>query len=252
MMNPRLLAGLGLACFVLFALAQFPASAAFALLAPAGISGFGFSGTIWRGTAGVIDLPGLQLRSTEWDLAGMRLLTGQLGGRFKTRWDGGFADGYAARSLLGNLVVADTQANFTAASLTRAAGLPVVDGQITFAIERLELDGTWPDHVVGRVDAKELASSLIGAGSAGALGNATAAFDSSAETEPDTVTGQISDTGGPLELSGTLVLTRPSDYRLSVRVKPRASASAELQQNLRFLGQPDASGSYPFELSGSY
>ena len=251
MKNPRQLAGLGLVCVLLFAISLFPARLAFQLLAPDGVRGIGLRGTVWEGSAGVIELPGLALRDTEWDLSVARLLTGQLGADFKSRWNGGFAEGYAATGIFSDLIIRDTLANMTGAWLSATAGLPRVDGQIAITIDQLELDDMWPEHLVGVMSIQELSSTLIGVGQAGLLGNVIAEFDSSADDSADVITGLIRDEGGPLELDGTVTLQKPASYSLSVKVKPRPAASASLRQNLQFLGSADASGAYVFELSGS-
>ncbi len=251
MKNPRHLAGLGVVCVLLFAISLFPARLAFQLLAPDGISAFGLRGTVWKGSADVIDLPGLQLRNTEWDLAGWRLLTGQLGADFKSRWNGGFAEGYAATSIFTDLLLNDTQANLTGAWLSAMAGLPDITGQIAITIDQLELDEMWPEQLIGIMRIQDLSSTLIGAGGDGLLGNVVAEFDGADDAEAEIVTGRIRDDGGPLELDGTLTLQKPANYSLSVTVKPRASAAAALRQNLQFLGSADANGAYLFELGGS-
>jgi hypothetical protein len=52
-------------------------------------------------------------------------------------------------------------------------------------------------------------------------------------------------------LSGTLVLTQPSNYAVKTRIKAREEAPAALGKNLEFLGPADADGTRLFELSGS-
>ncbi len=66
------------------------------------------------------------------------------------------------------------------------------------------------------------------------------------------LTGAVRDLGGPLQVSGTLHLTAAGGFELQGLVAPRASASPELIENLRFLGTPDAAGRRTFAISGTF
>jgi hypothetical protein len=92
---------------------------------------------------------------------------------------------------------------------------------------------------------------MLGTGADGLLGDFVLSFDSTTETDADSVKGKISDAGGPLEVSGELLLTPPSQYALKVRVKARNEASIAMRRNLEFLGQPEGDGARIFELAGS-
>ena len=91
----------------------------------------------------------------------------------------------------------------------------------------------------------------MGRGEAALIGNFALDFDSSTETDPAMLTGKISDTGGPLELSGNLLLAAPASYTLKTRLKARPDAPKSMETNLAFLGSPEADGSRIFEFAGS-
>jgi hypothetical protein len=65
-------------------------------------------------------------------------------------------------------------------------------------------------------------------------------------------TGSVQDTGGPLAVAGTLVLTPQPGYDLSAYVTPRANATQPLVNAIQFLGSPDAQGRRQFAMSGTY
>jgi len=65
-------------------------------------------------------------------------------------------------------------------------------------------------------------------------------------------TGNVQDTGGPLAVAGTLVLTSQPGYDLSTYVTPRPSATQPLINAIEFLGSPDAQGRRQFAMQGTY
>jgi len=251
-MRPNLkFVGLGLACFCVFLIALLPARAVFALLPANLVSGFGVSGSIWNGSAKIINVAGQQLRNTEWDIALNQLLLGRLGGDFKTRWNDGFVEGFGTISLGGTIRLSETEGSVDAAALPVAPGTTRLGGQISLQIDELELQDNWPRHLVGRAEVLNLSSSLMGSGAAALIGSFAVTFDSTAEPDSDAINGIIADIGGPLELSGNLLLAPPKNYTLKTRLKAREDAPASLQNNLTFLGAPEADGSRIFQLAGS-
>jgi hypothetical protein len=243
--------GFFLACFSVFLLLFFPARAGFWLLAPAGVSGFGFAGTLWNGSSQIIRTENLQLRDTQWDLALLRLLRGQLAGDIETRWNGGFVEGFAAISVGGDITLQDARATLDASALQAAFNTPPMSGEISLEVTGLELRDRWPQYLVANAEVRNLSSPMLGSGADAMLGSFALSFDTTTETEVGTVTGKISDTGGPLEVNGALLLTQPTQYSLKVRVKPRDETSLALRRNLDFLGPPEADGARIFQLAGS-
>lgn len=243
--------GIAAGFFLLFLLSLLPARAGFWLFAPAGVSGFGFTGTVWNGSVQLIRAPNIQLVNTQWDLAALRLPLGQLAGDIETNWNGGFAEGFAALSLGGNITLRNAKATFDATALQPVLNTLPVDGQISIEVNKLRLRDNWPEFVVGNAEVRNLSSTMLGTGADGLLGDFSLSFDSTTETEADSVTGKISDMGGPLEVSGELLLTQPSQYALKVRVKARNEASIAMRRNLEFLGQPEGDGARIFQLAGS-
>jgi general secretion pathway protein N len=242
---------LAVVCFLTFVVAIFPARAGLALLVPVGIEAFGVTGTIWQGQAKLINASGQQLRNTEWDLSFARLLIGQIGGNFSTRASSGFVEGFGTISLGGTIRVQDARAGMDAGMLQALGAAPALNGQISIRLDELELSDNWPVLLVGEGQVINLSSPLMGRGEAAQIGNARINFDTTTETTEGTVTGKISDDGGPLQIDGTLLLTKPANYSLKVRLKARPGAPKALQQNLEFLGSPESDGTRIFQLAGS-
>jgi general secretion pathway protein N len=249
--TPRKLIGLGLICFICFAVVSCPARVPFLLVDSSLVNAAGVRDTLWSGSAAKIDVAGIVLSNTQWNLALSRLLLGELGGDIKTRWDGGFASGFVTSSVLGTIRANNVDVNLQAAWVAGIAGMPGLEGQVNIVLDSLTVTEQWPSELVGAVKIANLSSTLLGSGAAGQLGNIKVDFDP-AEDNSDVITGIISDEGGPLELNGTLVLTRPNNYSIDVQLKTRPSASEILRQNMILLGSPDSNGAHTFQLAGSF
>ena len=152
---------LGAACFLLFTIANFPARAAFRLFAPDSVSAFGVSGTLWNGSAKIINAGGQQLRNTEWDLALSQLLVARLGADLKTRWNGGFLEGFGAISAFGTVVLSESDASLNLGALGSMLKGPPIDGQVSVRIEQLELQDRWPVELIASAELRNLSSSFF-------------------------------------------------------------------------------------------
>jgi hypothetical protein len=243
--------GLGLVLVLLFAIRMFPAHVAFAIATPDEVTGFGINGSVWQGSARIINANGQQFRNTEWNLALSRLFIGQFGGDFKTRWGDGFLEGFGTINLLGTIALADARANFNATSLESLLGIPRVGGQVSLKLEELQVKNDWPHRLVGSSEIRNFSSPLMGRGKADIIGNISLDFDTGTETNVNAISGKLADLGGPLELKGTILLRPPGSYTLKVRVKARDSAPEALKRNLEFLGAPESDGMRIFQLAGS-
>jgi hypothetical protein len=65
------------------------------------------------------------------------------------------------------------------------------------------------------------------------------------------IQGEISDSGGPLQLHASFTLAGDGAYKFAGKVQAAASASQELRQSLALLGKADSQGNYPLNFSGS-
>ena len=249
--NYRRLTIVGTLALCLFLLARFPAATAFAWFAPEGVGAFGVSGTLWNGQAKVISATGMQFRNTKWDIALWQLLLGRFGGDLDTRWGGGFINASGSVSAAGTVRLSNMRGSFDVGQLSTLLGTSGIGGTATLDIQELQLENNWPVRLVGSGQLNNLTSSLMGRGAAQLIGDIGFRFDSDTETAPDTVTGELQDAGGPLQLDGTLVLTPPANYEIVTRVKARPEAADSLRRNLNFLGQPEPDGTRIFQLAGS-
>jgi hypothetical protein len=72
------------------------------------------------------------------------------------------------------------------------------------------------------------------------------------ESSTPGVNAKFNDAGGPLEVSGTLVVDMASEYTVDAQIKPRPDAAPELLNAINFAAtDPDAEGRRHFSLTGS-
>jgi len=240
----------GVALLFVFSIVSFPAKTAFSWFAPAGVEAFGLEGTVWSGNARIITANGLQLRNTEWDLAPAWLFTGKLAATLKTRWNGGFMEGFAYAGLGQTLGARDSIISADIALLTKILGLPSASGQFTAELNALDIRSGWPERLVGAGVLRQLGSPLLGQNDM-VIGDLGIVFDTTTETEANTITGTLEDRGGQIELRGRLLLTPPGNYELKARIKARDNALPALRRNLGYLGSPEPDGTRLFQLAGS-
>jgi len=109
----------------------------------------------------------------------------------------------------------------------------------------------WPTKVVGDLTLAQLETPPLmptGARRVVPLGDYVVHFLDGANA----VNATFNDTGGPLEVTGTLALTAARGYTLDGLIKPRADAPQELVDGLQVMtADPDAEGRRRLMLTGS-
>lgn len=243
---------LGFGAYVAFVLATFPAAAAYRWFAPPELRLSGIEGTLWNGRAAMASAGDLPLSDLRWNLEALPLLTGRAAGRVQARLAEGFVDSRVAASLGGTIVLRDGQLGTSLESL--AATLPIgdVQGQLAVRLERAVLRDGWPVELAGQARLTRLTvpAYLPSDTSASiALGDYEIVPE---EATDESVTVRFRDTGGPLEVAGTVRLDRGLRYQLDAAAAPRANAPPEIVTALDFMaGEPGPDGRRPFELTGS-
>jgi general secretion pathway protein N len=136
-----------------------------------------------------------------------------------------------------------------AAPLSRVIGLVsraplLIEGELELAVQELRLSPTGsPTLLEGLVRLLNVHTSL---GRDIALGDFRATF----VTHEETISGDVSDLGGPLAFTGNLTLTPDGRYRFTGTLSVRDNNNLDLRQALAFLGRPDANGRWPLDFSG--
>jgi len=242
---------LGVGAYIAITIAKFPAVAAYRWFAPNTVRLAGIAGTVWSGSAALGSVAGLALRDISWDLELAALLTGGLGVDFETRLEDGFING-AALASTGGVVLRNVRGGTSLQTLRDVLPLYGVEGQVSVALERLELRDGWPTAATGELRIADLAAppllptpgvTLV------PLGSFRAQF---VETPEPGISALITDTGGPLELEGRVALGVDRTYTIDALVRTRPDASDLLVQGLAIMSsEPDAEGRRQFAMSGS-
>jgi general secretion pathway protein N len=232
--------------FAAIVLARLPAS----WLLPSGNANFSCAsvdGSIWSGYCSGLTLRGTALGDLTWQLRPARLLVGKLAAHINlehppatsARGDVeiGFGNTIVARNLTASLPLDPTVLPAVPSTLTGSVHVDLALAQVTKAGTVTALQGTIQvSNVVDR------------GGYITPLGNYVVTFPG-AGSQP---TGNVQDAGGPLAVTGTIVLTPQPGYNLSGYVTPRANATQPLLNAIQFLGSPDAQGRRQFAMSGTY
>lgn len=242
----------GVGAYLAFTLSAFPAATAYAWFAPAGVQLAGIEGTVWSGRAAVGAVAALPVHDVRWHVSAWQLLLGRVSADLRAQLDDGFvtAQVKATRS---RVELSDVRASTSLPTLRNVLPIAGLRGAASLQLSTLALDvaKAWPTKVVGELTLAQLETVPLIPGPRGKLvpiGNYIVRFvDGSGG-----INATINDTGGPLEVSGTLALDATRAYKIDARIKPRADAPEELINGLNAItADPDAEGRRPLKWSGT-
>jgi general secretion pathway protein N len=190
---------------------------------------------------------GAALGDLTWELRPTRLLVGKLAAHIDLEHPPATSARADVEIGLGGTVVAR---NLTASLPLDPAVIPAVPPTLSGTVHAdLALARVTKQGVVSALQGSIEANNLIDhSGYVTPIGSFTVTFPGGG-SQP---TGSVQDTGGPLAVAGTLVLTPQPGYDLSAYVTPRANATQPLVNAIQFLGSPDAQGRRQFAMSGTY
>ncbi|MBT8444142.1 MAG: type II secretion system protein N [Gammaproteobacteria bacterium] len=250
MSRRNLLIAVGVAGFLVFAVALVPARIIGAVLPAGPITISDTSGTLWSGTARSVRVAGFELQDVSWDVHVLSLLIGRLSLSIDGKWGAGFVRGDIATGIGGALRVRDLRVAGPLAPVLRLMNMRGSGGELSIDIAELDIEDQWPTRVVGTVGVGRLPFSMLGI-PGGSMGNYGLEFDIPEVAEDGVIPGTLMDKGGPLEVVGELRLTPPQDYGIQARLKARPDAPPELTQGLMLAGPKLPDGSHEFEMTGS-
>lgn len=202
----------------------------------------GVGGTAWHGN-GELVLRGIDLGRLSWQTRPWTLLHGAVGAQVRLRGSNMDAWGRVQADRDGTVLTnVDGEAGLELmATLT---GLPTaLDGRLTADLGEVRIgrDGSL-DAARGRIVAHDARLPRLGV----AIGTLTLTLQSS----NGSITGRLSNSGGDLDLAGTLKLAPTGDYSLHATLKPHAGKNRLTDGLAAFLGSPDAQARYHFDTSG--
>lgn len=239
---------LGLAAFLIALLTVLPASWVAALAAPPQVQCGRWSGSVWRGDCqGLVftppNAPPVTLDSFRWRLQPAALL------RLAVRADFALvqADGTAQGRIelrRGRILLGDAQVRTLLDKRLLGALPPGWHGQLDARELQLDLEGNTLHALSGNVLLHDLQD---------ARGNPLGSYRlviAPATAAP--FRGTLADEGGPLQLSGEVVLEADRSWMLEALATPRPDADPGLRRQLELLGGADASGRHRISVAGSF
>ncbi|MCU0760883.1 MAG: type II secretion system protein N [Steroidobacteraceae bacterium] len=245
----RGLVALALLAFAVVFLARLPARWLPALL-PQGVVCIEPSGTVWNGACANFEARGLRAGALRWSLHPLRLLTGRAAATLRIAQPLATVQGEFALAPGGTLEARDVRGTLALAPGGLLPGIPGdLDGSVALAVDELVLRGRAVRLLRGRIEVQDLRQ-RTGEGPL-PLGGYLLLFGGEADPSGN-VSGTVKDTGGPLDVQGTLTLTPAPGYLLDGSVATRPSAPPVLVRQIAFLGSPDSAGRRPFAQEATF
>lgn len=245
---------LGIAAFIVFALATLPATIVTSRLARFGISAAGVSGSAWNGQAQVLQAGALNLGSATWKLHPLALFAARLQVDLQLTRPDGFARSAITLAPSGRTRFDQLTASVPLAALPSTVLPGGWTGTLNLKLAELTVERGWPVSATGTVEAVDLTGPARRPSRIGSFKVALPAPNRAAtqEATPDELTGALSDMGGTLQIAGTLQLKRDRSYLIKGLVATRPDTPRDVADSLQFLGTPDAQGRRPFSLAGTF
>ena len=173
----------------------------------------GINGTIWSGSAAAGSLGGVPLRDLRWDVSALPLLIGRLSGELQAR----LADGLVSSALSASpsrVTFSDLAASTSLAALRRRLAREG-NGRTRECVAEHAASSKigWPTEIARRDQPRASLRSSRSWRPCAPSSSGSATTSSSPETGGEGLAGSFRDTGGPLEVSGTLALMHRARVR---------------------------------------
>jgi type II secretion system (T2SS) protein N len=244
-MHGRFLAVLAASLFLLTVLIRAPASWALKFT-PAGVECALPAGSMWRGSCARLSAAGIELQNVGWIVHPWALLLGQLDLDLSSADARAPGRVHLSISPGGDLVLRALHAQLPLGTEFLPLFPTAWSGRLRLDFARVEFE----QHRLRVLQGTATASDLAQRNPPIVYGSYELQF-SDAGQGSDVIAGQLRDRGGPLAVSGTLLLRNGSAYELNGLVSTRPGASADLVKGVEFLGVSDAQGRRPFSLTGT-
>ena len=245
-MSNRALVVLAVMLFALTVLVRAPARWLVAAL-PRSIECQAPSGSVWSGTCGRLQAPGVSLSAVSWALHPFALALGRLDLDLRSGDGRAPARARVSMGLGGTLRLTDLKAELPVDAGFLPLFPPGWSGQLQLALEGMEFN----HGNLARLRGTAIARSLAQQHPAMPFGSYELRFDGAGRTD-GAIVGELRDLGGPLAVSGTLTIRHGHEYELNGLAAARPEATAELAKAVEFLGPADAQGRRSYSLAGSF
>jgi general secretion pathway protein N len=239
-----LLALVGALAFACILLARAPAKWMFSH-APPSVQCAQVAGTIWNGSCSGLVSSGVPVGQLTWKLHPLKLVMGKLAVDLDVTRSDGFVRGEVVSSFdFGDVTVRNLAANLPLDRSLAPQFPPNLSGKGNAQLALLRLERGVITAIQGRVEAHDLEQR---GSQSYRLGDYAVTFPGG----PGEPKGALESLGGPLDVKGTLSLTREPGYSLEGTVAAGPQTDPQLAKQLEYLGTPDAQGRRPFSVAGT-
>ncbi len=243
MATRKRLVAAGLATFILGMVITFPARVPYSWFSSQDVQLSGISGTVWRGHAAEGSVAGIYLYDLQWMFQPLSILRGRLAYRVESASAFGTIRSVVGVGVSGAVTLQDFSSTFSLQEFRDLFQLQGFDGSLQVDFESIVLEDGFPTSATGSVRLSNLLAPQL---SPLAIGDYRAEFTSNA----DGILGSVEDSGGVLDVAGTISLSLDRSYSFVGEVAALPEAPAGLSDQLRFLGSPDARGYREFRIEG--
>ena len=234
----------GFLVFLLVLVVTFPARVAYRYLAPDDLQLSGIEGSLWNGSAAEAMAAGAYFTEISWRLIPASIFKGELAYSATARPAAGRLAADVSISADGALTIENLSGNLPLDLAHPAFQASGISGDLALDFRRLVLFESLPVEADGTLTVSNLfVRDLSGA----LIGDVMAEFAMNERR----LTAIVDDLSGVIDVSGEFVLEPDRSYRLEGLVKARPGAPPSVEQQLQFLGTPDAEGMRPFRFEGS-
>ena len=244
---------LAVVSYLFFFISQFPANKAYFLVEDLlddqdiPLEMFNLTGSLWKGSASTVIYDRQRFDAVAWEFHPLDLLTAKAAISLRFKSKDAALKGKFARTLTGDFVLNDVQANIEATELMKLLKIPAVKlgGNIALNLAHLELSGKTINYVQGRLlwsDAESKFPQKL------TLGDV---FADLSTQDDDVIKVKLGDGGGPLELNGDLTVAPDGKYDLKGLLAARAGKQSVLGRSLGFMAKYDSTGKASFNRSGN-
>jgi general secretion pathway protein N len=206
------------------------------------------AGTVWDGSCTGLVVQNVRLDSVSWQLRPLALFGRKLAGYVEITRGANYARGDIEAKSGGTLTAHNLQADMPL-DPTLIPQLPrSLAGVVRANLASIHIEKGAITAVQGLVEAHDLVQDS--GGQRLVLGDYSLTFPA-ADPSKEPV-GQLQSLSGPLQVEGTLRLTREPGFVLEGLVRPGPQAPPQLVKELSYLGSPDAQGRRPFSMAATF
>jgi len=237
----------GTVAFLVFLVALVPATVLTRWLPPE-VAVTGLDGTIWSGRTSSLTIQGRAMGAASWTCRPWPLFALNWSCHVALQPAGGMLSASLSGKLAGDEIDARDFSGYLPITFLEGIVTPRGwTGQLDLDVTSARIAGGLPQEAEGKI----IVRGLKAPGPGGAVLGDFELTIGEGTVGTGTLTGRLSDRGGPLRVRGTVELKRDRSYFASGEVSPGPGAGTEIFDTLGFLGPPDAAGRRPFTVEGT-